>query len=134
MLIGADLKKDANLLHAAYNDSRGVTAAFNLNLLTRINRELGANFDLRSFQHRAVWNARCSRMEMFVVAQRPQRVHIPMIDLELDLAEGEAIWTESSYKYTPQALSRQLEAAGFESAVQWIDRENGVALSLAQAC
>ena len=131
-LIGADLVKPERELLLAYNDPLHVSDAFNLNVLLRINRELGGNFDLRAFRHRAVWNALCSRMEMYVVSTKPQHVRIEAIDLDIDLEQGEAIWTENSYKYTPEGLVTQLENAGFEPVAQWIDRDDGFALTLAQ--
>jgi L-histidine N-alpha-methyltransferase len=100
--------------------------------LLRINRELGGTFDLREFRHRAVWNATCSRMDMFLVSTRDQRVRVEAVDLEFELREGEAIWTESSYKYTPDGLVIQLENSGFRSVAQWIDRDAGFALTLAR--
>jgi uncharacterized SAM-dependent methyltransferase len=133
MLMGADLVKPESDLLLAYNDPLGVSGAFNLNVLLRINRELGGNFDLPAFRHRAVWNAACSRMEMFLVSTRRQRVRIAAIGLELDLEDGEAIWTESSYKYTAEGLIEQLRGAGFASAAQWIDRDAGFALTLARS-
>jgi len=133
LLIGADLVKPQHQLLLAYDDPLGVSAAFNLNVLARINRELGGDFDLRAFRHRAVWNAACSRMEMFVVSTKPQRARIDALDLDIDFAEGEAIWTESSYKYTAEGLTRWLGDAGFEPAAQWLDCEAGFALSLARA-
>jgi dimethylhistidine N-methyltransferase len=132
-LIGADLVKPERELLLAYDDPIGVSAAFNLNVLLRINRELGGTFDPRAFRHRAVWNAPCSRMEMFLVSTRPQRVRIAAVDLEFELREDEAIWTESSYKYTPDGLIGQLRNSGFESLAQWIDRDAGFALTLARA-
>ena len=132
LLIGADLVKPERDLALAYDDPLGVSRAFDLNVLLRINRELGGDFDIRAFQHRAVWNPACSRMEMFVVSTKRQRVRIDAIDLEIELADGEGIWTESSYKYTIQGLSRQLEDAGFEPLAQWIDRKDAFLLSLAR--
>ena len=131
-LIGADLVKPERDLMLAYDDPLGVSAAFNLNVLLRVNRELGATFDLRAFRHRAVWNAACSRMDMFLVSTRKQHVRVDAVDLEFELREGEAIWTESSYKYTPDGLITQLEHAGFESMGQWIDHDAGFALTLAR--
>ena len=133
LLIGADLVKPERDLLLAYDDPLGVSAAFNLNLLLRINQELGGDFDLRAFHHRAVWIAVCSRMEMFVVSATAQHVRIDAIDLDMDLAESEAIWTESSYKYTAAGLMRLLEDAGFKPVAQWIDREDQFALTLARA-
>ena len=131
-LIGADLVKPERELQHAYDDPLGVSAAFNLNVLLRINRELGGNFDLRAFRHRAVWNAASSRMDMFLVSTREQRVHIGGVDLEFELRKDEAIWTESSYKYTPEGFITQLRNSGFESMAQWIDRDAGFALTLAR--
>jgi dimethylhistidine N-methyltransferase len=133
LLIGADLVKPERDLLLAYDDPLGVSAAFNLNVLLRINRELGANFDLTAFRHRAVWNAKCSRMEMFAVSTRAQHVRIEAIDVEFDLDEDEAIWTESSYKYTAEGMVVQLSNSGFEPVAQWIDREAAFALTLARA-
>jgi len=132
LLLGADLVKPERELLVAYDDPLGVSAAFNLNVLLRINRELGGTFDLRAFRHRAVWNAACSRMDMFLVSTRQQRVRIDSVDLEFQLREGEAIWTESSYKYTPDGLITQLANSGFESMAQWIDHDAGFALTLAR--
>jgi L-histidine N-alpha-methyltransferase len=129
-LIGADLVKPERDLLRAYDDPLGVSAAFNLNVLLRINRELGGTFDLRAFRHRAAWNAASSRMDMFLVSTRAQRVRVDAVDLEFELRDGEAIWTESSHKYTPDRLITQLEHSGFESIAQWIDGDAGVALTL----
>jgi len=132
LLMGADLVKPERDLLLAYNDPLGVSGAFNLNVLLRINRELDGNFDLRAFRHRSVWNPACSRMEMFLVATRRQHVRVEAIGLELELEEGEAIWTESSYKYTAEGLTDQLERAGFGPVAQWIDRDAAFALTLAR--
>jgi L-histidine Nalpha-methyltransferase len=131
-LMGADLVKPERDLLRAYNDPLGVSGAFNLNVLLRINRELGGDFDLGAFHHRAVWNAACSRMEMFAVSKKAQHVRIEAIDLNIDLEDGEAIWTESSYKYTAEELIDRLENAGFEPVAQWIDRDDAFALTLAR--
>ena len=131
-LIGADLVKPERDLLMAYDDPLGVSAAFNRNVLLRINRELGGTFDVRAFRHHAVWNAACSRMDMFLVSTRDQRVRVKAVDLEFELRDGEAIWTESSHKYTPDALITLLEQSGFESIAQWIDRDAGLALTLAR--
>jgi L-histidine Nalpha-methyltransferase len=129
-LIGADLVKPEGELLLAYDDPLGVTAAFNRNLLVRLNRELNADFDLSGFVHRAVWNPDESRVEMHLVSTRKQRVIIRAAQLSLELEKGEAIWTESSYKYEPQTLVRQLEAAGFGVQKQWVDRTARFALTL----
>lgn len=130
LLIGADLVKPEPDLILAYDDPLQVTAAFNRNLLVRINRELDANFDLNGFAHRAVWNGEESRVEMHLVSTRAQRVVIRGAKLELSFQKGETIWTESSYKYEPDALVRQLGAAGFGLRKQWIDGDWGFALTL----
>jgi dimethylhistidine N-methyltransferase len=132
LLIGADLVKPERDLQLAYDDPLGVSAAFNLNVLLRINRELGGNFDLTAFRHRAVWNATCSRMEMFTVSTRVQHVRIDAIDLDFDLDDGEPIWTESSYKYTAEGLVAQLSNSGFEPVAQWIDHHAAFALTMAR--
>jgi L-histidine N-alpha-methyltransferase len=129
-LLGADLVKPEAELLDAYDDPLGVTAAFNLNLLARINRELGARFDLRAFRHEARWNAEASRVEMHLVSERPQRVAIPRAGFEVRLAAGESIWTESSHKYTPEALDALGRRAGLATTARWIDEDAGFALTL----
>ena len=132
-LIGVDLVKPERQLTLAYDDPLQVTAAFNRNLLVRINRELDANFELCGFAHRAVWNRAESRVEMHLVSTRRQRVEIRAAGLERTLGDGETIWTESSYKYEPAALLRQLQAAGFRLERQWIDDPARFALTLLAA-
>ncbi len=132
-LIGADLLKPEAQLLLAYDDPLQVTAAFNRNLLVRINRELDANFDLNAFTHRAVWNRDESRVEMHLVSTRAQRAVVRAAQLELELEEGESIWTESSYKYEPKTLIRQLQAAGFGLQKQWVDESARFALTLLTA-
>lgn len=121
LLVGVDVKKDPAVLNAAYNDSRGVTAAFNLNLLTRLNRELGADFDVAAFRHRAYYNEIESRVEMHLVSTRDQRIHVA--GREFRVAEGETIHTENSYKYAPDEFAALASGAGFEPAHCWIDPE-----------
>jgi dimethylhistidine N-methyltransferase len=133
LLLGADLVKPEPVLHLAYDDPLGVTAAFNRNLLVRINRELGGDFDLDRFEHRAIWNAADSRVEMHLVAKRAQRVRIPAAELDVPFAAGEWIWTESSYKYEPGQVVAMLESAGFQLAAQWIDAADRFALTLVLA-
>src|ERR1044072_7266127 len=99
LLLGADLKKDPAVLEAAYNDALGVTSAFNLNVLARINRELGGTFDLRAFRHRAFYNDATGRIEIYIESLMNQRVRIEKLDLEIEFAAGELIHTENSYKY-----------------------------------
>ena len=131
LLIGTDLVKSERELVLAYDDPLGVTAAFNRNLLARINRDLDGDFDLDAFTHRAVWNPEASRMEMHLVCTRPQRVNIRAAGLELALEEGESIWTESSYKYRPEGVRSMLEHAGFDIVEQWI--AGGFALTLSRS-
>jgi uncharacterized SAM-dependent methyltransferase len=114
----------------AYDDPLGVTAAFNRNLLVRMNRELGADFDLASFEHRAVWNPIERRVEMYLVSRAAQTVRIPRADAVVTFERGESIWTESSYKYEPQEMVELVCSAGFESHAQWIDPEARFALTL----
>ena len=113
LLLGADLIKPEDQLRLAYDDPLGVTAAFNRNLLVRINRELGASFDLSSFDHRAVFNREESRVEMHLVSRRDQEVAIPGAGCVTRFRAGETIWTESSYKYSPENLCEMVEQAGF---------------------
>lgn len=129
-LLGADLVKPEDELVRAYDDPLGVTAAFNRNLLVRLNRELEADFDIESFRHRAVWNRAASRVEMHLVSSRPQRVRIRRAGCDVTFREGEFIWTESSYKYEASAVVRHLETAGFRLNTQWIDPEARFALTL----
>lgn len=119
MLVGVDLKKAPELLHAAYNDSRGVTAAFNLNLLARINRELGADFDLARFTHRAHYDEQAGRIEMHLVSTGEQKVSVA--GRTFTLADGETIHTENSYKYSVQDFQRLARGAGFDPQHCWVD-------------
>ncbi len=133
LLLGADLRKPEAVLRLAYDDPLGVTAAFNRNLLVRINRELGAAIDLDGFRHEAVWNAAASRVEMHLVSTRAQRLRIDAARIDVRLDEGERIWTESSYKYDTATLARFLAACGFAAEHQWIDEEGQFALTLSRA-
>ena len=126
MLVGVDLKKDANRLHAAYNDAQGVTAAFNRNLLARINRELGADFDLRRFAHYAFYNASLGRIEMHLVSLAAQRVAIGRHRFRFDV--GESVHTENSYKYSVAQFEALAHAAGFRAARVWQDARRFFAL------
>ena len=133
ILLGVDLVKDPDTLHDAYDDAAGVTAAFNRNILVRMNRELGANFDLDAFTHRAMWNPQHSRMEMHLDSVRSQVVQIPALDLRLRFASGESIHTESSYKYRPGQAESLLRSAGFEPEKTWMDEKGWFAVCLAKA-
>ena len=122
LLIGVDRKKERKILEAAYNDRKGVTAKFNLNILARANRELGANFDLTAFHHRAPFNETHSRIEMHLVSKCPQTVHVD--SQEFGFEEGEYITTEYSYKYTPKGFGRLALKAGFEAVKNWEDPDH----------
>jgi dimethylhistidine N-methyltransferase len=126
MLVGVDLKKDPARLHAAYNDAAGVTAAFNLNLLARINRELGADFDLRRWRHYAFYNPAAGRIEMHLVALAAQRVKLG--SHRFRFAAGETIHTENSCKYSLDGFRELAARAGFGSAKVWTDRRGLFAL------
>jgi dimethylhistidine N-methyltransferase len=121
LLLGADLKKSRDVLIPAYDDSLGVTAAFNLNLLSRINRELGGNFDVSKFQHSAIFNEELGRIEIHLVSREPQVVRIRAIDLEITFAEGETIRTENSYKFDRDVLAVLARDTGFSLANTWYD-------------
>lgn len=133
LLLGADLVKPERELRLAYDDPLGVTAAFNRNLLARINRELGADFDLDQFGHEATWNPAESRVEMHLVARSAQRIHIDAARIEFMMSAGDRIWTESSYKYRPHEVLRLLDGAGFGSVAQWISDSDQFALTMAEA-
>jgi L-histidine Nalpha-methyltransferase len=130
LLLGADLVKSRERLELAYDDPLGVTAAFNKNILLRINRELGGDFDLTAFDHRAIWNEGESRVEMHLVSRRAQKVHIEGAGCEVHFAQGESIWTESSYKFTPDRLVQMGKSAGFRCREQWSDWEGGFCATL----
>jgi len=123
LLLGTDLVKDVAVQLLAYDDPAGVTRAFNMNLLARVNRELGGDFNLSAFRHEARWNAAERRIEMHLVSMERQRVEVPAAGLRVMLGEGETIWTESSHKYEPQEVIEMARRTGFRCAGQWIDRE-----------
>ena len=123
LLLGTDLEKPIQQLLAAYDDPLGVTAAFNLNLLVRINRELDANFNLDQFEHIAKFNDDVGSVEMHIRSLKDQTVSIPTADLSVKFVEGETIWTESSHKYSLGEISKIAEKAGFRCDAQWIDEE-----------
>ena len=122
LLIGVDLKKDDKLLHAAYNDSAQVTAAFNLNLLERINQELDADFDLSAFRHRAFYNAERGRIEMHIVSLKPQVVSLN--GASIHFAASETIHTENSYKFSIDEFQRLAAQSGFEPVKAWTDPQD----------
>ena len=123
LLLGADLKKDPAILEAAYNDALGVTSAFNLNVLARINRELGGTFDLRSFQHKAFYNEAMGRIEIYIESLVNQRVRIEKLDLEIEFAAGELIHTENSYKYDIAGIEHLATGTGFKLSHTWLDSQ-----------
>ena len=120
MLVGVDLKNDASVPHPAYNGAKGVTAAFNLNLLARINRELGGDFDLRRFRHYAFYNASLGRVEMHLVSLARQSVRVARSRFQFDA--GETIHTENSWKYSVEEFQTLAAEAGFRAARVWRDR------------
>jgi dimethylhistidine N-methyltransferase len=119
LVIGVDLVKASDILHRAYNDAAGVTAEFNLNLLARINRELGADFDLAAFEHRAFYNGEEGRIEMHLVSTRQQQVNVN--GTEIEFRAGETIHTENSYKYTSHSFRRLARGAGWLPLKSWTD-------------
>ncbi len=123
LLLGTDLVKAEQTLVAAYDDPAGVTAAFNLNLLARINRELGADFDLRRFQHVARYQKSEQRVEMHLRSRERQTVHITGADLTVDFAPHETILTETCHKFLPEQVCRMARRSGFRLAAQWMDDE-----------
>ena len=137
LLLGTDLAKDEATLLAAYNDAAGVTAAFNLNVLTRLNRELGANFRLENFAHNAIWNATESRIEMHLKSTISQRVHVPANGdsraFNVNFTAGETIHTENSYKFTEAAIASLMRNAGFTPTQTWHDPQHLFAVTLATA-
>jgi L-histidine Nalpha-methyltransferase len=130
LLLGADLVKPVRDLQLAYDDPLGVTAAFNKNLLVRINQELGGTFDLAAFDHRAAWNRDEQRIEMHLVSRTAQTATIAAAGTSVSFLPGEHIWTESSYKYEPDQIERMGVETGFALRDQWIDEDARFALSL----
>ena len=121
LLIGLDLKKDPAIIRAAYNDAGGFTRDFNLNLLLRINRELGADFDLDRFEHRPEYDPATGAARSFLVSIEDQQVSFPAYGRQFGFAPGETIHTESSYKYTLEGFTRLAERAGLTLNHSWID-------------
>jgi len=132
LLLGTDLAKDPSILIPAYDDAQGVTAKFNKNVLRRINRELGADFDLASFRHVALWNTNCSRIEMHLESTRAQTVHLGVLGSTAKFREGERIHTENSYKYTPLTVESMLSHSGLTALSSWLDSRGWFALTLAK--
>lgn len=132
MLLGTDMAKSAKVLVPAYDDAAGVTAAFNKNILARLNRELDADFDLDAFRHVAVWNKRCSRMEMHLESTAAQSVFLAAVDLDVRFSACERIHTENSYKYTPEMVEAILPDSGFRLEQSWYDRQKWFGVHLAR--
>jgi L-histidine N-alpha-methyltransferase len=130
LLLGADLKKDPHVLQLAYDDPTGVTAAFNKNLLARINRELGGTFDLNDFEHIAVYEREHGRVASYLLARRSCEVRIEKIDLTVTFAEGESVHTESSYKFSNDDLKALGEAAGLALQRTWTDAQDRFSVNL----
>jgi dimethylhistidine N-methyltransferase len=131
LLVGVDMRKDATILREAYDDSQGVTAAFNLNLLGRLNREAGADFDLESFRHQAVWNDTESRIEMHLRSLRDQSVRVG--DDRIWFSEGETIHTENSYKWTLDGFDRLVRRAGWRTLRVWVEEPELYSMHLLEA-
>jgi dimethylhistidine N-methyltransferase len=130
LLVGIDLRKPADVLERAYDDAAGVTAQFNRNLLARINRELDGDFVLEEFRHRACWNPRLGRVELYLESERAQRVRIGALGLDVAFAAGERIHTEDSYKYSPAEIDRLAGRAGLAVAARWHDDEERFSVNL----
>jgi dimethylhistidine N-methyltransferase len=133
LLLGADLKKDGAVLEAAYNDAHGVTAAFSRNILARMNRELGAHFDLRAFQHQARFNEEQSRIEIHLESTRSQTISIDLLNLQVEFAAGELIHAENSYKYDLDAIAGLASQSGFNCERTWLDQKKQFSSSLLRA-
>jgi dimethylhistidine N-methyltransferase len=132
LLLGADFAKTPKILIPAYDDPQGITAAFNKNILARLNRELDANFDLDAFRHVALWSRRCSRMEMYLESTVTQEVFVPALDIDIRFAQGERIHTENSYKYTEEMIETILGESGFKLEQSWHDRQKWFGVHLAR--
>jgi L-histidine Nalpha-methyltransferase len=131
LLIGMDLKKDTKLLLAAYNDSLGVTARFNKNLLLRINEQLDSNFDLENWRHESIWNSQEGRIEMRLWSMKQQTVVISKLNnLTLEFAAGESIHTENCHKYSQEDIDSTASKSGFEVDKQWFDKDEMFSLNL----
>jgi len=130
LLLGIDLRKDKSVLEAAYHDASGVTARFNLNVLERINRELGGDFDLDGFAHEAVYEEDEGRVVMNLVSLRNQRARIEALDLDLTFLADERIHTEDSYKYSPAEIDALAASSGFELQERWLDRDSRFSVNI----
>ncbi len=129
-LVGIDLQKDKTIIENAYNDTQGITAEFNLNLLTHVNRELGGDFDLENFDHKAIYNEEIGRIEMYLVSNIDQKVFISELDLEVPFTVNETIHTEYSFKYSLDDINGLAEETGLYVEQQWLDTEQLFSLNL----
>lgn len=132
LLLGTDMAKDIAPLLAAYNDRAGVTAEFNKNILARLNRELGANFDLDAFEHRAIWNPSQSRIEMHLDSRCNQMVHVELLHRNFGFKRGESIHTENSYKFNPEQIEEMLQQSGYVLEQSWYDNDRWFGVHLAR--
>jgi len=129
-LVGMDLLKSKEVLTSAYDDAAGVTAQFNLNLLQRMNEELGADFDLTKFRHKVVFNEAESRIEMHLESTEEQSIYVESIDCAVEFAAGETIHTENSYKFSPAWIQQLASLSGFDLAKTWTDENDWFSLNL----
>jgi dimethylhistidine N-methyltransferase len=129
-LVGIDLQKDKSIIEKAYNDAQGVTAEFNLNLLTHVNRELGGDFVLENFDHKAIYNDEIGRIEMYLISNIDQKIFISELDLEVSFTVNEAIHTENSFKYSLDDIDTLAEETGLYVEQQWFDTERLFSLNL----
>lgn len=132
LLLGTDMAKDVAPLLAAYNDRAGITAEFNKNILARLNRELGANFELDAFEHRAIWNAAQSRIEMHLDSKCNQMVHVELLHRNFGFKRGESIHTENSYKFSPEQVEEMLQKSGYVLEHSWYDDKHWFGAHLAR--
>jgi len=132
LLLGTDMLKDVAPLLAAYNDRAGVTAEFNKNILARLNRELGANFELDAFEHRAIWNAAQSRIEMHLDSRCNQMVHVALLHRDFGFKRGESIHTENSYKFSQKQVEEMLQKSGYVLEQSWYDDKKWFGVHLAR--
>jgi len=130
ILIGFDLVKDRDVLHAAYNDAQGITEAFNFNILSRINRELGGNFDIKKFEHKAFFNEKYSRIEMHLVSKENQSISIEALNTKIFFNKDETIHTENSHKFTPKMILSYANDADLDVVQTWTDPMDYFALCL----
>jgi len=132
LVIGTDLIKDSGVLQRAYNDAAGVTAEFNLNVLRRLNREFGADFDVQAFAHQAIWNEADARIEMHLISARAQTVRLG--GEQIDFAAGERLVTEHSHKYTVEGFIAQAKLANWRCCGTWTDDRRYFGVHYLQAC